>query len=111
MSGTTSAASVGLPPPLAGEGRGEGAALRDEICRIGKSLFERRYAHATAGNISARLPDGSFLITPTDACLGHLEPEALSHVDAQGTLLSGARPSKTLAVHRRIYEADPSPAA
>jgi ribulose-5-phosphate 4-epimerase/fuculose-1-phosphate aldolase len=81
---------------------------REEICRVGQSLFDRRYAHATAGNISARLADGSFLITPTDACLGHLDPASLSHVDANGALLSGAAPSKTLALHRRIYEADPS---
>ena len=46
------------------------AQLRDEICRVGRSLFERGYVHATAGNISVRLDDG-FLITPTDACLGH----------------------------------------
>jgi len=46
---------------------------RLEICRVGKSLFERGYAHATAGNISVHLQD-SFLITPTDACLGFLAP-------------------------------------
>jgi 3-dehydro-4-phosphotetronate decarboxylase len=84
------------------------SALRHEICRVGKSLFDRRYVHATAGNISARLPDGSFLITPTDACLGHLDAQSLAHVDAHGALLSGAPASKTLALHRRIYEADPS---
>jgi ribulose-5-phosphate 4-epimerase/fuculose-1-phosphate aldolase len=44
------------------------AALRREICRVGGSLFERGYAHSTAGNISVRLPgDAGFLITPTDA--------------------------------------------
>ena len=81
------------------------AGLREEICRIGRSLFERGYAHATAGNISARLPDG-FLITPTDACLGFLDPARLAKVDASGAQLSGERASKTLALHRRIYEAD-----
>jgi ribulose-5-phosphate 4-epimerase/fuculose-1-phosphate aldolase len=81
------------------------AGLREEICRIGRSLFERGYAHATAGNISARLPDG-FLITPTDACLGFLDPARLAKVDATGAQLSGERASKTLALHRRIYEAD-----
>ena len=59
--------------------------LRDEICRVGRSLFERGYVHATAGNISARLPcRAGFLITPTDACLGLLEPQRLAHVDADG---------------------------
>lgn len=84
-------------------------ALRDEICRVGRSLFERGYAHATAGNISARLPDGrGFLITPTDACLGRIEPETLAHVAATGEQLSGARASKTLALHRAIYSAEPT---
>ncbi len=82
------------------------ARLREEVCRVGASLYARGYAHATAGNISARLPDG-FLITPTDACLGSLDPASLSRVDAAGAARSGGRPSKTLALHRRIYEADP----
>jgi ribulose-5-phosphate 4-epimerase/fuculose-1-phosphate aldolase len=81
--------------------------LRDEICRIGQSLFERGYAHATAGNISARLDDGSFLITPTDACLGFLDPTRLAHVGADGVQRGGDRASKTLALHRRIYAAAP----
>ncbi|MEJ6021385.1 class II aldolase/adducin family protein [Ramlibacter sp. PS4R-6] len=78
---------------------------REEICRIGRSLFERGYVHATAGNISVRLPDGGFLITPTDACLGFLDPAQLSRVDAQGQHGGGARPSKTLVLHRAIYAA------
>jgi ribulose-5-phosphate 4-epimerase/fuculose-1-phosphate aldolase len=77
---------------------------REEICRVGRSLFERGYVHATAGNISVRLDDG-FLITPTDACLGFLAPAALAKVDAQGRQVAGARASKTLALHRAIYDA------
>ena len=77
---------------------------RDEICRIGKSLFERGYVHATAGNISVRLDDG-FLITPTDACLGFLEPAALARLDREGRQLSGERASKTMALHAAIYRA------
>ena len=77
---------------------------RDEICRVGRSLFERGYVHATAGNISVRLDDG-FLITPTDACLGFLEPDRIARVDASGQQTSGDRASKTLALHTRIYAA------
>ncbi|MBA2675890.1 aldolase [Ramlibacter sp.] len=77
---------------------------REEICRIGKSLFDRGHAHGSAGNISVRLDDG-FLITPTDACLGLLDPAALVRVDLEGRPASGARPSKTLALHRGIYAA------
>lgn len=80
-------------------------ALRDEVCRVGKSLFERGYVHSTAGNISVRLDDG-FLITPTDACLGFLDATHLARVDSRGAQVSGDRASKTLALHRRIYAAD-----
>ena len=81
--------------------------LRDEICRVGRSLFERGYVHATAGNISVRLDDG-FLITPTDACLGTLEPQRLARIDAHGVQTGGDRASKTLALHRRIYASEPA---
>ena len=80
--------------------------LRDEICRVGRSLFERGYVHATAGNISVRLEDG-YLITPTDACLGTLDPARLARLDVQGVQTAGDRASKTLTLHRRIYEAAP----
>ena len=79
--------------------------LRDEICRVGKSLFDRGYVHSTAGNISVRLDDG-YLITPTEACLGFLDPARLSKVDRDGAPMSGDGPSKTIALHRRIYAAD-----
>ncbi|KNZ31247.1 MAG: aldolase [Methylibium sp. NZG] len=81
--------------------------LRDEVCRVGRSLFERGYVHATAGNISVRLDDG-FLITPTDACLGTLAPQRLARVDVNGVQTGGDRASKTLALHRRIYAAEPT---
>jgi ribulose-5-phosphate 4-epimerase/fuculose-1-phosphate aldolase len=77
---------------------------REEICRTGRSLFERGYVHATAGNISVRLDDG-FLITPTDACLGFLDPARLARLDAKGQQTSGDRASKTIALHTRIYTA------
>lgn len=81
---------------------------REEICRVGRSLFERGYVHATAGNISVRLHEsegGGFLMTPTDACLGFLQPQRLARLDAQGVQTSGDKASKTLTLHRRIYEA------
>jgi ribulose-5-phosphate 4-epimerase/fuculose-1-phosphate aldolase len=77
---------------------------REEICRIGRSLFERGYVHATAGNISVRLDDG-FLITPTDACLGFLDPAKLARLDVDLNQSGGDRASKTIALHARIYAA------
>jgi len=84
-------------------------AFREAMCRAGRSLFERGYVHSTAGNLSVRLPQGAgYLITPTDACLGFLEPATLAHVGVDGTQQSGAPASKTLALHRRIYDAEPA---
>ncbi len=77
---------------------------REEICRVGKSLFDRGYVHATAGNISVRLHDG-YLITPTDACLGFLDPAQLSKLSFELTPISGAAASKTIALHATIYRA------
>lgn len=81
---------------------------REEICRVGKSLFDRGYVHATAGNISVRLAaseGGGFLITPTDACLGFLDPARLARLDASAKQLSGDTASKTIALHAGIYAA------
>lgn len=98
----SASASSSPPPALADE-----AFARAEIVRIGRSLFERGYVHSTAGNISVRLADG-FLITPTDACLGFLEADRLARLDSTGRQIDGDRASKTLALHRRIYDAAPS---
>lgn len=76
--------------------------VREEICQIGRSLHARGYAHSSAGNISARLDDG-FLITPTDACLGFLDPAKLAKLDGNGNQVSGSRASKTIVLHRSIY--------
>jgi len=82
------------------------AALREEICRVGASLYTRGYVHATAGNISVRTDTG-YLMTPTDVCLGHLDPARLAEVNAHGIQTGGDRASKSLSLHRRIYSADP----
>jgi len=82
-------------------------AERIDICRVGKSLFDRGYAHSTAGNISVRTDIG-FLITPSDACLGFLQPEQIALVDFDGKQVSGAPASKTLSLHQAIYHADSS---
>jgi 3-dehydro-4-phosphotetronate decarboxylase len=84
------------------------AEIRAEICRVGQSLFQRGYVHATAGNISVKLgPElgGGYLITPTDACLGFLDPARLARLDDAGLQISGDRASKTMALHRQIYSA------
>ncbi|AJO78233.1 MULTISPECIES: aldolase [Pseudomonas] len=82
-------------------------ALREEICDVGGSLYQRGYTVGSAGNISARLDDG-WLITPTDACLGRLDPAAIAKVNRAGEWVSGDKPSKTLALHRQVYDRNPS---
>jgi ribulose-5-phosphate 4-epimerase/fuculose-1-phosphate aldolase len=87
---------------------GEESKAREEICATGASLYQRGYTVGTAGNISARLDDG-WLITPTDACLGRLDPAEIAKVDLAGNAVSGGRPSKTLALHRGIYARNAEP--
>mgnify|MGYP001450450540 FL=1 len=82
------------------------SALREEICHVGASLFQRGYTVGTAGNISARLDDG-WLITPTDACLGTLDPAKVAKVASDGSWVSGDKPSKTLTLHRCVYDNNP----
>ena len=74
---------------------------------MGRSLYQRGYTVGSAGNISARLDDG-WLITPTDVCLGRLVPASIAKVNLQGEWVSGEKPSKTLALHRQVYDRNPS---
>jgi 3-dehydro-4-phosphotetronate decarboxylase len=79
------------------------ANLRDAICHLGASLFERGLTFGSAGNISARLEDG-WLMTPTNVSLGRLDPARLSKLDAAGKLVSGDPPTKETFLHRAMYE-------
>ncbi|MGH8329497.1 MAG: aldolase [Pseudomonas sp.] len=83
------------------------SALREEICEVGRSLYQRGYTVGSAGNISARLDDG-WLITPTDVCLGRLDPSTIAKVNLAGEWVSGDKPSKTLALHRQVYDRNPN---
>src|SRR5580704_17629440 len=63
--------------------------IREEICRLGRSLFERGLTPGSSGNISVKLDDGGWLVTPTNASLGFLDPARLSRLGADGKLISG----------------------
>jgi ribulose-5-phosphate 4-epimerase/fuculose-1-phosphate aldolase len=76
---------------------------RDEICRVGASLFDRGLTAGSSGNISVRLPDGGWLMTPTNASLGALEPTRLSRFDASGRLVSGDAATKEAFLHFSMY--------
>ncbi|MDP2734073.1 MAG: aldolase [Hoeflea sp.] len=76
---------------------------RDEICRVGASLFDRGLTAGSSGNISVRLSDGGWLMTPTNASMGALEPTRLSLFDATGRLVSGDKPTKEAFLHFSMY--------
>ncbi|TWA28797.1 ribulose-5-phosphate 4-epimerase/fuculose-1-phosphate aldolase [Sinorhizobium medicae] len=78
--------------------------LREEICRYGRSLFERGLTPGSSGNISMRLDDGGWLVTPTNASLGFLDPGRISRLDAGGRLVSGDKPTKEIPLHSALYE-------
>ena len=84
---------------------------RDEICRVGASLFDRGLTAGSSGNISVRLPDGGWLMTPTNASLGALDPVRLSLFDAKGRLVSGDAPTKEAVLHFSMYGERPDAAA
>jgi 3-dehydro-4-phosphotetronate decarboxylase len=81
--------------------------VRDSIVALGRSLYDRGLAHGSAGNISVKLPDG-WLITPTESCLGRLDPARLSRVDTNGTVVSGDAPTKEILLHSVMYEERPT---
>ena len=83
---------------------------RDEICRVGRSLFERGYTHGSTGNISVRLEDG-WILTPTNVSLGELTPERLSVLASDGRHVSGDPPTKEAVLHQAVYAARPDAGA
>ena len=84
--------------------------LREEICYFGKSLFDRGLTPGSSGNISARV-DGGWLMTPTNSCLGRLDPATLSKVDDRGNSISGDKPTKEAFLHLSMYAERPAASA
>jgi len=79
-------------------------AAREQLCRVGASLFSRGLTAGSSGNLSVRVDDG-FLVTPTNSCLGELEPARIAQLGFDGRLMCGAAPSKEWFFHRACYEA------
>ena len=77
--------------------------MRDQIARVGASLFDRGLTAGSSGNISVRLPDGGWLMTPTNVSLGALDPARLAHFDAGGKFVSGDVPTKEAFLHFSMY--------
>ena len=81
--------------------------LREEIAEVGKSIFDRGLIAGSSGNISVKLPDG-MLVTPTNSCLGRLDPDRISKISQSGDLLSGDKPSKEAFLHHSMYQSRPT---
>lgn len=78
--------------------------LREQICTLAKSLYDRGLTHGSTGNISARTPDGGLLVSPTGASFGSLDPARLSRFDANGRLTGGDAPTKEMPLHAAFYD-------
>lgn len=80
------------------------ADLREQICLLAKSMFDRGLTGGSTGNISARTADGGLLVSPTGTSFGRLDPGRLSRFDAVGTLMSGDPPTKEMPLHSAFYD-------
>ncbi|MBT5822156.1 MAG: aldolase [Rhodobacteraceae bacterium] len=78
--------------------------LREQICLLAKSMFDRGLTGGSTGNISARTEDGGLLVSPTGTSFGRLDPGRLSRFDANGTLISGDKPTKEMPLHTAFYD-------
>lgn len=78
--------------------------LREQICLLAKSLFDRGLTHGSTGNISTRTEDGGLLVSPTGTSFGRLDPGRLSRFDAEGNLISGDKPTKEMPLHTAFYD-------
>lgn len=80
------------------------SALREQMCLLAKSMFDRGLTGGSTGNISARTPDGGLLVSPTGTSFGRLDPARLSHFDAKGRLIGGDPPTKEMPLHTAFYD-------
>ena len=87
------------------------AELRERICLLAKSMFDRGLTRGSTGNISARTEDGGLLVSPTGTSLGRLDPGRLSRFDASGRLVDGDPPTKEMPLHTAFYDTRPQTGA
>lgn len=82
----------------------EDVRLREQICLLAKSMFDRGLTGGSTGNISARTEDGGLLVSPTGTSFGRLDPGRLSRFDAQGRHVGGDKPTKEMPLHAAFYD-------
>lgn len=78
--------------------------LREQICELAKSMFDRGLTGGSTGNISARTNDGGLLVSPTGTSFGRLDPARLSRFNSKGRLIGGDKPTKEMPLHAAFYD-------
>nr|CAA6810657.1 MAG: Ribulose-5-phosphate 4-epimerase and related epimerases and aldolases [uncultured Thiotrichaceae bacterium] len=78
--------------------------LREQVCELAKSMFDRGLTGGSSGNISARTEDGGLLVSPTGSCFGALDPANLSRFDVAGQQIDGHKPTKEMNLHQAFYD-------
>lgn len=84
--------------------------IKEEICEIGKRIYNRNMVAANDGNISVKLNENEFLCTPTGVSKGFMTPEYICKVDKEGKVIeanAGYRPSSEIKMHMRVYRERP----
>ena len=95
---------------MSGTGTSE-SQIRERIVATGTSLFNRGLTHGSTGNISVRLDDGGWLMTPTGSSLGTLDPARISKLDPEGRHVDGDKPTKEAFLHTTMYDQRPGSGA
>ncbi|MCX7030377.1 MAG: class II aldolase/adducin family protein [Spirochaetes bacterium] len=84
------------------------AGAREQVIEAGKRLAGRFFVASNDGNLSARLDDGTFLVTPSSVNKGDMAPADLLKVDADGRVLTGSRkPTSEMKMHLAVYRIRP----
>lgn len=84
--------------------------IKQEMCEIGRRVYERGMVAANDGNFSVKINENEFLCTPTGVSKGFMKPECICRIDARGKLLEengGFRPSSEMKMHLRVYQERP----
>ena len=78
--------------------------LKQQICDMGRRMYEKGFVAANDGNISVRLGDGRYLCTPTGVSKGYLGPDDIAVVDETGAQLAGDKPrTSEIMLHLVIF--------
>jgi ribulose-5-phosphate 4-epimerase/fuculose-1-phosphate aldolase len=78
--------------------------LREQICILASSMFQRGITHGSTGNISVRLEDDDILVTPSGSSFGRLDPNDIVKVTKSGQFIGSLTPTKELPLHKAFYE-------